>query len=91
MSFDWDDEKADANLKKHGISFEEAVKVFDDPNAIEIVDEGHSTEESRFSIIGLAGLRLLYVVFTVRRNVIRIIHARHADRKMRRIYEEGTA
>lgn len=89
MRFEWDGDKADANFAKHRVSFEEAVRVFDDPRAIEIVDEEHSIAETRFGIIGLSGLRLLYVVFTERGEAVRVIHARRADRRMEKLYEKG--
>jgi uncharacterized DUF497 family protein len=89
MRFEWDDEKAAANIRKHGVSFEEAARVFADPRAIEIIDEEQSIGERRFAMIGLADAGLLYVVFTERAEAIRIIHARKADRKMERFYEKG--
>lgn len=48
MRFEWDDEKAQANLEKHGVSFGEATEVFYDPNALEGYDAEHSTDENRF-------------------------------------------
>lgn len=66
MEFEWDKEKAVANFKKHGVSFEEAEIAFEDENAVEIYDELNSEEEIRFQIIALSPIRLLFVSFTVR-------------------------
>lgn len=88
MRFEWDDQKAIANLKKHGVSFGEATEVFYDPNAIEDYDSQHSAEEVRFFIIGLSSRRLLYVVYAERTfDLIRIISARRADRTEQQTYE----
>ena len=88
MRFEWDDQKAVANLKKHGVSFGEATEVFYDPNALEDYDAAHSDEEARFFIIGLSSRRLLYVIYAERRSdVIRIISARKADQVERQMYE----
>ena len=90
MKFEWDDQKAIANLKKHGVSFGEATEVFYDPNALEDYDAEHSTEEARFFIIGLSNRRLLYVIYAERiGDVIRIISARKADQTEQQIYERA--
>ena len=87
MRFEWDDEKAVANLEKHGVSFGEATEVFYDPNALEGFDAGHSTEESRFFIIGLSSRRLLYVVYAERAgDTVRIISARRAVKREEELY-----
>lgn len=89
MRFEWDDEKARANLKKHGVSFAEAAEVFYDPNVVEGEDAEHSVEEVRFFVIGYSSRRLLFVVFAERRaDVIRIISARPPTAAERRAYEE---
>ena len=89
MRFEWDDEKAVANLEKHGVSFGEATEVFYDPNALEDYDAGHSTAETRFFIIGLSSRRLLFVVYAERlSDLVRIISARKADKAEREIYEQ---
>jgi uncharacterized protein len=89
MRFEWDDEKARINLKKHGVSFAEAAEIFDDPNVLEVDDTEHSVEEARFVIIGYSTRRLLFVVFAERRaGVIRIISARPPTPAERRAYEE---
>jgi len=79
MEFEWDESKAAANLKKHGVSFEEAKTVFYNPLAVIFDDEEHSTEEQREIIIGQSEInRLLLVCFTERPNAIRMISARLA-------------
>ncbi|HVS21576.1 MAG TPA: BrnT family toxin [Pyrinomonadaceae bacterium] len=88
MRFEWDDEKAVANLEKHGVSFGEATEVFYDPNGLEDYYAGHSSEDARFFIIGLSSRRLLYVVYAERAvDVVRIISARKANKAEREIYE----
>lgn len=77
--FEWDDAKARSNLEKHGVSFEEASAVFDDPNALVEQDESDPYEE-RWATIGLADDRIFFVVSVERRERIRIISARRADR-----------
>lgn len=90
MRFEWDDAKAAANLRKHRVGFDEAAEVFHDPNAFGDYDPGHSDEEARFYIIGLSSRRLLYVVYAERkRDVLRIISARRADKLEGKIYERA--
>ena len=90
--FTWDARKALRNLTKHGVSFEEAITVFADPDALEFDDEEHSGSEPRSVRIGFSLLgRILFVVYTVRRmkhgkEAIRIISARQATRKEREAY-----
>ncbi len=90
MRFEWDEAKAASNLKIHGVSFNEAVEVFFDPNAVEGFDTEHSNDEDRFYIIGFSSRRLLYVVYAERfkDNIIRIISARKAEGKKQKEYEE---
>ena len=81
LRFEWDDRKAAANSKKHGVRFEEAKSVFVDERAKLIDDPDHSEDEDRFVILGLSSaLRLLLVCHCYRSegNVIRIISARKA-------------
>ena len=85
LEFEWDEEKAEINLKKHGISFDRAILVFADENSIEYYDAGHSGHEDRYNIIGMVD-QILFVVYTERRDAIRIISARHATRQERRLY-----
>ncbi|MET0621620.1 MAG: BrnT family toxin [Pyrinomonadaceae bacterium] len=88
MRFEWDDKKAAANRRKHGVSFDEAVEVFDDPNLIGHEDAEHSRDEPRFVVIGYSAIRLLLVVFTERRGgVVRIISARLPTPSERKLYE----
>ena len=90
LHFEWDDEKAQANLHKHGVAFEEVIDVFGDPLELTVPDPDHSEQEDRWRSIGLAsGLRLLVVSYTERGDTIRIISARPATRQERRQYEEG--
>jgi len=90
MRFEWDADKAAANLTKHGVSFEEAQEVFDDDDALISYDVFHSQGEQRFFIIGLSSQQLLYVVYAEREeDVIRLISARRAVRKEQRDYERA--
>ena len=81
--FDWSDEKAKNNRRKHGVGFEEATQIFE--NAILARHEIHETED-RYAAIGLSGARALVVVFTERSGNIRIISARKATASERRRY-----
>ena len=85
MLFEWDEEKNAANVKKHGIDFEDAIRVFEDDDRIEIYDAAHSGEEDRYNTIGMVK-DVLFVVYTERREAIRIISARPATRGERSIY-----
>jgi uncharacterized DUF497 family protein len=90
LAFEWDDIKAKQNLKKHGVSFEEASTIFGDPLARTIHDPLHSEEEDRFVNLGESQRRrLLVVVFAERGDKIRIISARVASRHERTDYEES--
>ena len=83
MNFVWDENKAEINLRKHGISFQEASTVFDDYDALQIYDPDHSEEEDRFIMLGMSSaLRILVVCHCYRENdeQIRIISARKATR-----------
>ncbi|MBO6210277.1 MAG: BrnT family toxin [Schwartzia sp.] len=88
--FEWDDEKNKANLKKHGISFESAVYVFEDQNYVEFPDEFHSDKELRYKVIGMVD-KLLLVICTDREDVTRIISARKANAQERRLYNDYRA
>ena len=88
MRFEWDAVKAASNLKKHGVSFEEATEVFYDPCALEGLDSVHSTQETRFFIIGYSSSRLLFVTYIESaENKVRIISARKANKAERETYE----
>jgi uncharacterized protein len=90
MDFEWDAAKAAANIRKHGVSFEEAATAFKDDFAATARDLQHSTTESRFITFGMSvRARLLAISHTDRGNTIRIISARLATRAERRLYEEG--
>ena len=85
VQFEWDEEKAALNLKKHGVRFETAAKVFCDENRIELYDSTHSTGEDRYNTIGMVD-HILFVVYTERKNRIRLISARPASSKERSLY-----
>ncbi|MEO5860823.1 MAG: BrnT family toxin [Pyrinomonadaceae bacterium] len=91
MEFDWDTEKAKLNPKNHvGVTFEEAITVWEDLFNIELYDQDHSDEEPRFLIVGESSRqRLLIVSFTERDQKVRIISARELTPKERRDYEHG--
>ena len=87
MNYEWDPNKAKSNYKKHGIKFADAVGVFEDENAITIEDDHQ--KEDRFITIGRDFLsRILVVVYTFRDIVIRIISARKATARERKMYED---
>ena len=90
MEFDWDKNKAEANLSKHNVSFDEAKTVFNDPLYIDFYDPDHSDDEDRYIIIGESQQsRLLIVSYTEREHRIRLISAREATRREREYYEES--
>ena len=90
LRFEWHEGKAANNLKKHGISFEEAKTVFNDPLSITIADDQHSDNEERYIDIGLSSQgQLLVVVYTERQANIRIISCRKATNAERKIYEQS--
>lgn len=78
LGFEWNDEKAGLNLVKHGVSFEEAATVFEDPLSLTISDPAHSQAEDRF------------VVHTERGDNIRVISAWRAGKRERKVYEEAS-
>jgi uncharacterized DUF497 family protein len=88
MRFEWDPEKAAKNLKDHGISFDEARSVFDDAFNVEFYDPDHSDDEHRFIVVGHSSSgKLLFISFTERGEMIRIISAREPTPRERRDYE----
>ena len=92
MQFESDKDKADENLKKHGISFDEAEEVFEDFNALNDYDSARSQDEQRFVRIGLLSRRLLFVSYTVRTNgeeIYRLISARKATANEESLYNEA--
>jgi uncharacterized DUF497 family protein len=89
IRFEWDPRKTASNLAKHGVSFDDAKTVFEDDFFLVFADPDHSTEESRFIIMGQSKQgRLLVVAYTERSDTIRIISAREATRRERKTYAE---
>jgi uncharacterized DUF497 family protein len=92
LKFEWDEKKNRSNRRKHGVWFEEAQQVFNDPSAIMFFDKENSDREERYVLLGLGGwMRVLVVAYCERCSgqVIRIISARKATKKEVRRYEEG--
>jgi uncharacterized DUF497 family protein len=88
--YEWDPKKAKANLRKHGVSFEEALTAFADPLARIFDDEDYSVEEQREIIVGYSAKeRLLVVCFTAQGESVRIFSARKATRREKKEYEEN--
>ena len=87
LKFEWDEEKNTINKIKHKISFETAAYVFNDVNHIEIYDFEHSIDEDRYIAIGCVE-KIVFVVFTERKDSIRLISARLATDLERRLYYE---
>jgi len=91
MRFEWDPEKAKRNIRKHNVSFEEAVTVFYDPLSATFQDPDHSESEPRLVIIGKSSQgRLLVVSHTERGNALRIISSRLATKHERKKHENQT-
>ncbi len=90
VEFEWDADKAAHNLKKHGVSVEEAASAFDDDQAVIFDDEWHDDNEPREILVGYSNKnRLLFISFVQRaENIIRIISARRANLEERKRYEE---
>ncbi len=83
VKFEWDENKNQTNIQKHGISFEEATTVFEDTESLIMVDENHSDNEDRFTIIGYSFKANLLVVchcYRLDDSIIRIISARKAEK-----------
>jgi len=90
VRFEWNARKAAANLRKHGVSFDEAASVFFDPLSATGDDPNHSLDERRFVTFGMSSSgRLLVVAHAEHDDVIRIITARDATWAERKLYEEG--
>jgi uncharacterized DUF497 family protein len=90
MNIEWDPRKAKSNLKKHGVSFEEAATALGDPTAATGTDPDHSKTEERYVTFGVSEKgRLLVVSHTEEGETIRIISARRASKGERELYEEG--
>ena len=89
LTFEWDPNKAESNIVKHDVSFEEASTIFADPLSITIQDPDHSDMEDRFITLGMSIRgRLLVVVHTDRNATIRIISARLATTRERKDYDQ---
>jgi hypothetical protein len=87
--FEWDPVKAEANVRKHGVTFDEASTTFKDPLNLLMADPDHSHEEERFLLLGMSNQRrLLVVAFAERPPRTRLVSARRATRQERRRYEE---
>ena len=90
LGFEWDEEKANANLKKHRVGFDEAVSAFADPRLLTFSDSHHSEDEERFLSIGISYKnRVLIIAYTDRTSKIRIINCRKATASERKRYEEN--
>ena len=92
MEFEWDSDKAARNLRKHHVSFEDAIEVFFDPQRIETLDDRENYGEDRWKTVGMAASALLTVVYTVRGkdgNLLRLISARKADAHERAQYRQN--
>jgi len=90
LKFEWDRRKAVLNIKKHGVSFEEAATAFGDPLSVTIHDPKHSDDEDRFLLLGeTQDKKLVVVAHTDRKDTIRLINARPATRQERKDYEKS--
>lgn len=90
LGFEWHHRKDEANRRKHGISFEEAVEAFEDPFSLTIPDPDHSREEDRFVLLGsLLRGEIVVVVHVLRGETVRVISARRATAVERHTYEEA--
>jgi uncharacterized DUF497 family protein len=87
MDFEWDNAKESANRKKHGVGFRTATKVFLDPYVIEF-DDFTAAGEPRFNAIGLVDDRMLFVTYTMRGDIVRIISARGAEPHEKKKYHQ---
>ncbi|RIK31669.1 MAG: hypothetical protein DCC56_05660 [Anaerolineae bacterium] len=90
FEFEWDDEKAESNLEKHGVSFEEAATIFNDPYIATIADPDHSMDEERYVSLGVSVvMRLLSVAHVYRNERVRLISARKATKAEKKYYENN--
>ena len=89
--FHWDKGNSDKNFKKHGVTDSECEEVFFDEEKVQFKDVLHSGKEERFILLGKTKeSRLLFVVYTLRDNMLRIVSARDVNKKERKLYEEKT-
>jgi uncharacterized protein len=91
MEFDWDPAKNVSNFRKHGIRFEEATAVFDDPGWVEWICSDPGDDEERYMIVGRLGWKIVSVVYTERGNKLRLISAREANSDERGEYRQSQA
>ena len=92
MQLEYDDSKNQKNIHKHGLSFETASIAFKDPNAVIEFDELHSVHEDRYNLIGCLDGHILFIVYTMRGETIRLISARPATkREIERYYRKGVS
>ena len=92
LTFSWDPAKAEANVKKHGVTFPEAATAFGDPLSLTVPDPDHSVGEARFVLVGLTSeSRLVVVAHAEAEESIHIISARLASKAERRSYEETSS
>jgi uncharacterized DUF497 family protein len=91
MDFEWDTAKAEENIRKHGVDFAAAARIFLDPYRLEREDIRFPYGETRFAVIGMVGVQVLVVIYTPRGERIRLISARKANRRERRAYDTGKA
>ena len=90
LKFEWDRRKSILNIKKHGVSFEDAATAFGDPLSVTIHDPKHSDDEDRFLLLGeTQDKKLVVVAHTDRKDTIRLINARPATRQERKDYEKS--
>ena len=90
MEFEWDRNKATVNLSRHGVSFDEAKTVFQDPFYVIFDDPDHSFQEDQYIVIGQSTQnRLLFISYIEREDTVRLIGARKATPSERELYEEG--
>ena len=90
FTFEWDEEKANSNERKHHVSFQEGATIFHDPHIATMHDPDHSTNENRYLSIGYSSSgRVLVACYTERGDTIRVISCRKATRRERNIYEEN--
>ncbi|MEW6667128.1 MAG: BrnT family toxin [Thermodesulfobacteriota bacterium] len=90
LTFDWDEVKARANLRKHRVSFYEGKTVFNDPFLLTFADPEHSVREERYINIGMSSRgRMLVVIHTERGGIIRLLSSRKAAPHERKFYESA--
>jgi uncharacterized protein len=89
MQFEWDSPKAEQNVAKHGVPFEYAARVFDDSHRLDSEDARHDYREERRITVGRIEWRVYAVAYTMRRQTIRLISARKANRREQRRYYEA--